>query len=106
MVVLGQSDNVTLGSDLEAAATGHFDVRTFELRGRWNQGLLATTGHGHGGSGVVVDGHVELVSVRVANQDVASVGDVNTVGKAGHVIAADFAQKLSVFIDNCKNKKE
>ena len=31
MIILGQGDDVTLGGDLEAAATAHLDVGTFEL---------------------------------------------------------------------------
>jgi len=96
MVVFGQRDDVSFGGDFEAAATRDFDVRTLELRGRDGVG----GGGGDPGRGLVVDGDVELVAVRVSDEDVASVGDVNAVGEAGDVIGADLAQQLAVLVDN------
>ena len=75
MIILGQGDDVTLGGDLEPAAPADFDVRAFEL--------------GEQGAVALEDGHVEAVAVRVADQDVPRVRNVDPVGKIGDVLAAD-----------------
>ena len=82
MVVFGQSHDVPFGGDLESATARDFDVGTLELRGV--VGVL------------VVDADVELVPVRVSDQNVTGVGNVDAVGKAGHVVVANFAQQLAL----------
>ena len=82
MVVFGQSHDVPLRGDLESAAAGDLDVRALEL---WDERPLA-----------VEHGHVELVAVRVPNEHVALVADVDAVGKAGDGLGADPAQEVTV----------
>ena len=75
MIILSQRDDVALGSDFKAATAADFDVRAFEL--------------GEQGAVALEDGHVEAVAVRVADQDVPRVRNVDPVGKIGDVLAAD-----------------
>ena len=51
-------------------------------------------------SASIKDGNVELVPVRVADQDVAVVGYVNTVWEEGDVLGGDTANQLTVEIDH------
>ena len=86
MVVFGQGDDVPVGGDLEAAAPRDLDVRTVELGDVLPE--------------AVVDGHVELVAVGVADEDVALVGDVDAVGEAGNLLVPNAANKTTLFIDD------
>ena len=75
MIILSQRDDVALGSDFKAATAADFDVRAFKL--------------GEQGAVALEDGNMEAVAVRVANQDVPCVRNVDSVGKIGDVLAAD-----------------
>lgn len=86
VVVLGHGDDVTLRGDLEATATGDLDVRTDEVRQKL--------------SAAIKDGNVELVPVRVADQDVAVVRHVNAVREEGDVLSRDPAHRLTTKVDN------
>ena len=82
MIILGQSDDVTLGGDFEAAAAADFDVGTLEL--------------GEERAVALEYGHVEPIAVRVAHEHVTRVRDVDPVRKVGHVFTPDAPQKLTL----------
>jgi len=66
LVVLGQRDDVSFGRDAQSAASAHFQVRTFQLRGHRAVALQ--------------NDNVETVAVAVADQNVAGIARVNPVG--------------------------
>ena len=82
MIILGQSDDVTLGGDFEAAAAADFDVGTLEL--------------GQQGAVALKHGHVEPVAVRIADEHVTRVRNVDAVWEVGDVFASDAPQKLTL----------
>ena len=82
MIILGQSDDVTLGGDFEAAAAADFDVGTLEL--------------GQQGAVALKHGHVEPVAVRIADEHVTRVRNVDAVREVGDVFASDAPQKLTL----------
>lgn len=86
MIVLGQGDDVSVSSDFQTATARHLDTGTGEL--------------GHKMTLIVENGHVELISVRVAHQNVALVGNVDSVGKWGQTDIADGAQKMTIAIQD------
>ena len=91
MIILSQSDHVTLRGDLKAAAAADFDVGTFEF----GQQRAISLEHGH----------VEAVAVRVADEHVAGVGNIDTVGKVGDVLASDAPKKLTLLRRRRKSEK-
>ncbi len=85
IVVLGQGDDVPFGGDFEAAAPGHLDLRALILRDQLTP--------------AIVDRDMELVAMRVADEDVARVRDVDAVGEGGDWLAPDLAHEPPLFID-------
>lgn len=86
LVVLGEGDDVALGGDFETTAPTHLHIRTLKLA---NQRAIA-----------LEDGHMEAVSVAVADEDVTSVADVNAIGVVGDTFAADAVQEVTLFIEH------
>ena len=86
MVVLGEGDDIALGGDFEAAAARHLHTRALELT--------------HVGALVVKDGDVELVAVRVPDQDVPVVRDVDAVGEASDLLVPDATTEHAVFANH------
>ena len=80
MIILGQGDDVTLGGDLQAAATADLDIWTFEF--------------GEQRAVALEDGDVEPIAVRIADQNVAGVRNVDPVREVGDILAANAPQKL------------
>lgn len=86
MVVFGESDHIALAGDLKATATRDLDIRALEL------GDEVAFGREYG--------HVEAVAVRVADEHVALVRDVDAVREVGDVLAADSAHEAAVFVEH------
>lgn len=86
MVVLGQGDHVALAGDLQAAAARHLHVGAFELADERPVALEHR--------------HVEAVAMGIADEDVAGVADVDSVGEIGDSLAADSAQKRPVVAEH------
>ena len=86
MVVLRQSDDVSFGGDLEAAASAHLDVWALKLSDQRAVSLE--------------HGHVESVAMTVADQHVTGIADVYAVWVVGDVLAADATDKLTVIVKN------
>ena len=51
-------------------------------------------------SAAIKDCNVELIPVRVADQDVAVVGHINTVWEEGDVLSGDAAHQFSIEVDH------
>jgi len=85
LIVLGQSHDVSLRRDLQATATTHFHIRTLKLADEYRVALEHS--------------NVEPVAVTVANQDVTSVTDVNSIWVVSQVLATDTTQKLPFFTE-------
>lgn len=86
VIVLRQGDHVAFGGDLESAAARHLDVRAFEL--------------GDERSGPGEYGHVETVAVRVADEHVPGIRDVDPVREVGYGLASDAAHVLAFFVEH------
>jgi len=81
LIVLGQCHNVSLRRYFQATTAAHLHVRTFKLANE----CCVTLEHSN----------VKPVAMAVADQDVTSVTDVNSIRVVGEVLAADTTQKLS-----------
>ena len=86
MIVFCQGHDVPLGGYLEAAAPGHLDLRALEL--------------GHEIAPAIVDGHVKLIAVRVADQDVSFVRDVDAVGERRHGLGSNLPDVPALLVKN------
>lgn len=86
VVVFGQSDDVSIRSNLKSAATGYLDVGTADL--------------GEKPSLSGKDGHVKLVSVRIPNEDVPLARDVDSVRKVSDALISDSANKVSQVVED------
>ncbi len=86
MVVLRQRHDVALRGDLEAAAAAHLHVGTLELA---DERAVA-----------LEHGHVKAVAVRVPDQNVARVADVDAVREVGDVLTTDATQELPLLAEH------
>jgi len=84
VIIFGQCHYVPFRRNLEAAAPTHLDVGAFELR---QQRPVARE-----------DPHVEFVPVAVADQNIAGVADVDSVGEVGDILAADAPEELALLV--------
>ena len=75
MIILGKSDDIALGRDLQAAASADLDIGAFELS---DEGPVP-----------LEHGHVEAISMTVAYEDVPRIADVDSVRVVGDVLAAN-----------------
>merc|ERR1719495_1813040 len=86
MIVLCKSHHVAFTRDLQTAAAGNLDMRTLELRKQ-----------------VAVISkycHVEPVPMRVANKNISSIGDVDSVWEVGDAFAPNSSYKDSFLCEN------
>ena len=83
LVVLGQSDDISLGRHTESAAAAHLHVRTLQLRGHRAIALQHYD--------------VETVAVAVADQNVAGIARVDPVGISRQRLISQTTDKLSTF---------
>lgn len=86
MIILGEGNHISLGRDLESATARDFDAGTLELAD-----VVAL---------VVEHGDVELIAVRVSDQDVSRVGDVDPVRKTGDSLVTDPTAKLTILAND------
>ena len=84
VIILGKGHDVPLWSDLKPAASADLDIRTLKLPDHWAISLE--------------DRNVETVAMTVANQNIPSITDINTIGEVGDVLAADATQEMSILI--------
>ena len=42
--------------------------------------------------------HMKTISVRIANQNITSIRDVNAIGEIGYSFAADSSAKFTIFV--------
>lgn len=86
VVVLGQSNHVAFGSNVEATAAADFDVGTLELADERAVQLE--------------DSHMKAVAMAVPNQHIASVRDVNAIGVVSDPFAANATKELTILVED------
>jgi hypothetical protein len=86
VVVLGQCHDVTLGGDLQTAAPRHLNVGTFKLR---NETSITRK-----------NCHMETIAMRVPDENIASVRNVDTVRKVGYTFATNSSQEMTFVAKN------
>jgi len=75
VVVLGKGDHITLAGDLQTATAGDLDMGALELCKK-----IAIVGE---------DCHVEPVSMRVTNENISRIRDVDPIGEVGDALTPD-----------------
>ncbi len=86
MVVFGQSNDPTARSDFESAATRHFN---------FGRGKLRQQRHVR-----PENGHVELISMRVADEDIAGVRNFDAVRVRRHRLVANRLEDVAAIVDH------
>ena len=86
MIILCKSNHISFRGDLESTAARHLDTRTLELT--------------HIFSFVIIHSNVELISMRVPDQDISSIRDVNSIREAGDLLATNPPKELTILAND------
>ena len=86
MIILSQSNDISLWGDLQAAAPADLHVRTLKLSDERPVALE--------------NGNMETVAMAIAHQHVSRVADVDSVREVGDVLASNAPHELPILIEH------